>query len=70
MITLLKIMFIFLQEHAGTVNIKEKTWICAGATIINNITIAKNNIIGAGFVVIKDINEENGTHVGVPRRRV
>lgn len=51
---------------AGTVSVKEGTWICTGATIINNITIAKNNIIGAGSVVIKDINEENGTYVGVP----
>ena len=51
---------------AGTVSVKEGTWICTGATIINNITIAQNNIIGAGSVVIKDINEENGTYVGVP----
>lgn len=53
---------------AGTVSVKEGTWICTGATIINNITIAKNNIIGAGSVVIKDINEENGTYVGVPAK--
>lgn len=51
---------------AGTVSVKEGTWICTGATIINNITIAQNNVIGAGSVVIKDINEENGTYVGVP----
>ena len=55
---------------AGTVSVKEGTWICTGATIINNITIAQNNIIGAGSVVIKDINEENGTYVGVPVKKV
>ncbi len=55
---------------AGTVSVKEGTWICTGATIINNITIAKNNIIGAGSVVIKDINEENGTYVGVPVKKL
>ncbi len=55
---------------AGTVSVKEGTWICTGATIINNITIAQNNIIGAGSVVIKDINEENGTYVGVPVKKL
>lgn len=55
---------------AGTVHIKEKTWICASATIINNITIAKNNIIGAGSVVIKDINKEDSIYVGVPARKI
>lgn len=55
---------------AGTVHIKEKTWIGAGSTIINNITIKQNNIIGAGSVVIKNIEEENGTYVGVPVRKI
>lgn len=55
---------------AGTVHIKEKTWIGAGSTIINNITINQNNIIGAGSVVIKNIEEENGTYVGVPVRKI
>lgn len=55
---------------AGTVSVKEKTWIGAGSTIINNITINQNNIIGAGSVVIKNIEEENGTYVGVPVRKI
>lgn len=54
---------------AGTVTIKEGTWICTGAIVKNNITIGKNNIIGAGGVVIKDIIEENTTYIGVPARR-
>ena len=54
---------------AGTVSIKEGTWICTGAIVKNNITIGKNNIIGAGGVVIKDIIEENTTYIGVPARR-
>lgn len=54
---------------AGTVSIKEGTWICTGAIVKNNITIGKNNIIGAGCVVIKDIIEENTTYIGVPARR-
>lgn len=54
---------------AGTVSVKEGTWICTGAIVKNNITIGKNNIIGAGGVVIKDIIEENTTYIGVPARR-
>lgn len=55
---------------AGTVSVKEGTWICTGAIVKNNITIGKNNIIGAGGVVIKDIIEENTTYIGVPARRI
>ena len=55
---------------AGTVSVKEGTWICTGAIVKNNIIIGKNNIIGAGSVVIKDIIEENTTYVGVPARRI
>lgn len=55
---------------AGTVSVKEGTWICTGAIVKNNITIGKNNIIGAGGVVIKNIEEENGTYVGVPVRKI
>ena len=51
---------------AGTVTVGEGTWICSGVTVINNIMINKNNIIGAGSVVIHDIDNENGTYVGVP----
>lgn len=53
---------------AGTVTVKEGTWICAGVTVINNITIEKNTIIGAGAVIIRDIDEENNTYIGVPAK--
>ena len=55
---------------AGTVTIKERTWICAGVTVINNIEIAENNIIGAGATVIKNITDKNSTFVGVPIRKI
>ena len=55
---------------AGTVTVKECTWICTGVTIINNITIESNNIIGAGSVVIKNITETNSTYVGVPAKKI
>ena len=55
---------------AGTVKICEGTWICAGATVINNIIIERNNIIGAGATVIKNIEETNNTYVGVPVKKL
>ena len=55
---------------AGTVHIKEGTWICAGATIVNNIIIEKDNIIGAGAVVIRNILDTNHTYIGVPAKKL
>ena len=53
----------------GTVNVGESTWICAGATVSNNVNICGNCTIGAGAVVVKDIEEE-GTYIGVPARKI
>jgi sugar O-acyltransferase (sialic acid O-acetyltransferase NeuD family) len=39
----------------GTVVIGEKTWVCIGSSIANNIKIGNNSIIGAGAVIIKDV---------------
>lgn len=55
---------------AGTVRVCEGTWICTGVTVINNITIGKNNIIGAGSTVIRNIEEENTTFIGTPVKKV
>jgi len=52
----------------GTVNVGESTWIGAGVTVSNNVDICGNCTIGAGAVVIKDIEEE-GTYIGVPVRK-
>ena len=41
------------------------THIGVGACVKNNITIAENVVVGAGAVVVKDI-EESGVYVGVP----
>ncbi len=54
--------------HAcGTVQIGHHTWIGAGATVINNLSVCPECMIGAGAVVTRDIIE-NGTYVGVPAR--
>ncbi len=52
----------------GTVSIGEGTWIGAGATVRNNTCICAQCMIGAGAVVVHDI-EQAGTYVGVPARK-
>lgn len=49
----------------GTVRIGNESWICLGAKIINNIVIGSHVTVGAGAVVIEDIEDETLV-VGVP----
>ncbi|SIQ25261.1 acetyltransferase [Priestia flexa] len=49
----------------GTVKIGERTWICIGATIINNIDIGYDSVIAAGAVVTRDV-PSNVLVAGVP----
>jgi acetyltransferase-like isoleucine patch superfamily enzyme len=51
----------------GTVTIGEKTWICVGSSIANNIKIGNNCVIGAGSVVLKDV-PNNVLVAGVPAK--
>lgn len=55
---------------AGTVVVKENTWLCTGVIVKNNITIEKDNVIGAGGVVIRDILETSNTYIGVPLKKI
>lgn len=45
--------------------IEDNVVIGAGATILGNVIIGKNSKIGAGAVVLKDV-EENTTVIGIP----
>ncbi len=54
---------------AGTANVGKGSWIGIGSTVSNNVSITSCCIVGAGAVVVRDINEP-GTYVGVPARRV
>jgi len=49
----------------GTVKVGERTWICIGATIINNTDIGYDSVIAAGAVVTKDV-PNNVLVAGVP----
>ena len=51
----------------GTVRIGRFTHLGIGSIVRNNIRITNNCIIGAGAVVVKDIDKE-GTYVGVPAK--
>lgn len=53
----------------GTVRVGECTHIGAGVTVRNNVYITSDCVIGAGGVVVKDI-ENKGTYIGVPVRRL
>lgn len=53
----------------GGVVIKEKSWIGAGSNIKQGMIVGKNVVVGAGTVVIKDV-ENNVTAVGNPARIV
>lgn len=50
---------------AGTVYIGKATWIGVGSSIVNNLNICNDCIIGAGSTVIADIKTK-GTYVGCP----
>lgn len=54
---------------AGTVNVGKNSWIGIGSVISNNTNICCDCRIGAGAVVIENINE-SGTYVGVPVRKL
>lgn len=54
---------------AGNVFIDNLVWLGIGSIIKNNIKISSDTIIGAGTVVIDNINEP-GVYVGVPAREI
>lgn len=53
---------------AGTVKVRQRSWIGIGSVVSNNINITSGCTIGAGSVVVKSITEP-GTYVGVPVRK-
>lgn len=54
---------------AGNVHIGNNNWIGVGSSIINNLNICSDVIVGAGTTLIHDIKEP-GTYVGIPLRRL
>ena len=54
---------------AGNVTIGEASWVWIGSSIIQQLSITDHVYIGAGSVVVKDI-EESGTYFGVPAKLI
>lgn len=54
---------------AGTVSVGKSTWIGIGTSVSNNLSICADCMIGAGAVVVKNIDEA-GTYVGVPAKQI
>lgn len=54
---------------AGTVFVGSGTWVGIGGVVSNNLSICSGCVIGAGAVVVRDI-ETAGTYVGVPAQKV
>lgn len=54
---------------AGGIHVGKRVWVGIGSTIINNLSICDDCILGGGSVVIHSINE-SGTYVGNPVRKI
>ena len=54
---------------AGGVTVDEESWIGIGSSIIENVTIGSGAVIGAGSVVLEDV-EDKATVVGVPAKAI
>ena len=52
----------------GTAKVGELTWVGAGATVSNNVSICGGCMVGAGAVAIRDIDCP-GTYIGVPAHK-
>lgn len=54
---------------AGTVKVGQGSWLGIGSVVSNNINITSKCKIGAGALVVRDINEP-GSYVGIPARKI
>lgn len=58
---------LFQGSEYSTIRIKEGSWIGAGVTIFNNVTIGKNSVVGAGSVVRNSV-PDYCVVAGIPAR--
>ena len=56
-------------ERVGCIEVMDNVFIGYNATILPNVRIGENCIIGAGSTVTKDL-EPNGVYVGTPAKRI
>jgi acetyltransferase-like isoleucine patch superfamily enzyme len=60
---------IFGSVARGEARVGERSWVGAGATLIQGISIGADVTVGAGAVVIRDV-PDGQTVVGVPARSI
>jgi UDP-perosamine 4-acetyltransferase len=59
-----------LTGVGASINIEDKVFIGMGCTIVTGMrTVGENSIIGAGAVVLKDV-DKNSVYAGVPAKKI
>ncbi len=58
-----------LDDQVGNIHLLDNVWLGTGVTILGNVTIGKNSIIGAGSIVTQSI-PDNVIAAGVPAKVV
>ena len=56
-------------ERVGCIEVMDNVFIGYNATILPNVRIGENCIIGAGSIVTKDL-EPNGVYAGIPAKKI
>ena len=57
------------SEEVGCIEVMDNVYIGYNATIMLDVKIGENVIVGAGALVSKDL-EPNGVYVGIPARKI
>lgn len=57
------------SKLAGTVRIGKRSWLGIGCVVSNNLSICSDCILGAGTVVVKNI-DFSGKYIGIPSRKI
>lgn len=59
-----------LSAVGASINVNDKVFLGMGSTIVTGVdTVGQNTIIGAGAVVLKDV-DENSVYAGVPAKKI
>lgn len=57
------------SEEVGCIEVMDNVYIGYNATVMPNVRIGENVIVGAGALVSKDL-EPNGVYVGIPAKKI
>lgn len=63
------VMVASLSNIAGSIHLKKHSYIAPSVTIMNQVSIGENSLIGLGAVVLKDV-EDNVVVAGVPGKTI